>query len=352
MPLVLPVFAIDLQRKTSTGRTSSTLLNELFAAFLQVYLTDKTAVSPVIITNLLISLWAITRCLKRLRPTTLSTAAWCAITGLAIAAAAQSIELINPAQSTGWVDLGWYFAAVVLLCPGIAVLGARRPGASAWAFFVLLPLVLVLMWPAVASFQVARPTDPIEIEVPALVGFGLVLIMSGGNYFGTRYTLSMLYYAAAIVLLVAPMSAAVPDVFPERSTARFIASLAILLAIAETNRRSKAVADGGISRLDVLWFDFMDSFGMVWAKRVMDRINESARHEKWTMQLELHGFVPLVESPPVEEMLRTEERIEHSFRWLLKRFVDPAWIDARLQASSAGQTQPDEKPASSNTEEN
>ena len=317
-------------------------INGLIAAFLQVYLTEKTAVSPVIITNLLISLWAVARSLKRLRQTTLPTAAWCAIVGLMLAAVAQSIELINPAQSTGTVDLGWYFAAVVLLCPGIAVLGARRPGASAWAFFVLLPLVLVLMWPAVASFQVARPADPIEIEVPALVGLGLVLIMSGGNYFGTRYTLSTFFYAAAIVLLVAPMSAAVPDFFPERTTARFMASLAILLAIAETNRRSKPVPDDGISRLDVLWFDFMDSFGMVWAKRVMDRINESALHEKWVMQLELHGFVPLAESPTAEELLRTEERIEHTFRWLLKRFVDPEWIDARLQSPSVGQAPPDE----------
>tara|TARA_R110002072_G_scaffold302603_1_gene486641 strand:+ start:98497 stop:99426 length:930 start_codon:yes stop_codon:yes gene_type:complete len=299
-------------------------------------------VSAVIVANLTISLWVVAGSLKRLRSTTLPTAAWCAMTGLGSAAVAQSIELINPAQSTGWVDLGWYFAAVVLLCPGIAVLGARRPGASAWAFFVLLPLVLVLMWPAVASFQVARPTDPIEIEVPALVGFGLVLIMSGGNYFGTRYTLSTLYYAAAIVLLVAPMSAAVPDIFPERSTARFIASLAILLAIAETHRRSKAAAEVGISRLDVLWFDFMDSFGMVWAKRVMDRINESARHEKWTMQLELHGFVPFAESPSADEMLRTKGRIEHTFRFLLKRFVDPEWIDIRLRTTPAGQAPPDE----------
>ena len=183
--------------------------------------------SPVIITNLLISLWLVVRSLKRLRQTTLPTAAWCAIAGLGIATAAQSIELANPEPVNGWVDLSWYFAAVVLLCPGIAVLGARRPGASAWAFFVLLPLVLVLMWPAVASFQVARPAELIEIEVPALVGFGLVLIMSGGNYFGTRYTLSTFFYAAAVVLLVAPMSAAVPDFFPERTTARFMASLAI-----------------------------------------------------------------------------------------------------------------------------
>lgn len=298
--------------------------------------------SPVIICNLLISLWLVARSLKPLRQTTLPTAAWCAIAGLAIAVAAQSIELANPEHAIGWVDLGWYFAAVMLLCPGIAVLGARRPGASAWTFFVLLPLVLVLMWPAVASFQVARPTDPIEIEVPALVGFGLVLIMSGGNYFGTRYTASTLYYAAAIVFLVAPMSAAVPDVFPERATARFIASLAILLAIAETNRRSNPAPDDGISRLDVLWFDFMDSFGMVWAKRVMDRVNETARHEKWALHLELHGFVPTAESPSAEELRRTHERIEHTFRFLLKRFVDPEWINERLQAPPVSQAPPDE----------
>lgn len=303
--------------------------------------------SIVIIANLLISLWVVARSLRRLGETTLPTAAWCAISGLAIAVAAQSIELVHPAQSNGWVDLGWYFAAVGLLCPGIAVLGARRPGASAWAFFVLLPLVLVLMWPAVASFQVARPADPIEIEVPALVGFGLVLIMSGGNYFGTRYTLSTFYYAAAIVLIVVPMSVAAPDFFPERSTARFMATLGFLLAIAETSRRSKPILTDEISRFDILWFDFMDSFGMVWAKRVMDRVNESARHEKWAMRLELHGFVPtaeppVAESPTADELLRMEERIEHTFRWLLKRFVNPEWIDARLAKPAESQVLPDE----------
>ena len=308
--------------------------------------------TAVIIANLLISLWVVAHSLKRLRQTTLPTATWWAMGGLVIAIVAQSIELANPDQANGWVDLGWYFAAVVLLCPGIAVLGARRPGASVWAFFVLLPLVLVLMWPAVASFQVARPAEPIEIEVPALLGFGLVLIMSGGNYFGTRYTMSTFYYAGAIVLLVVPMSVASPDFFPERSTSRFIASLGFLLAISETNRRSKAESDDEISRFDVLWFDFMDSFGMVWAKRVMDRVNESARHEKWAMHLELHGFVPIAESPSADELLHTEKRIEHTFRWLLKRFVDPEWIDARLQEPTAGQALSDEEANSPPLEKN
>jgi len=333
-------FALEFDRKHWQSQWHTLQWDDL--SLLQLFMTRNTALSPVIICNLLISLWLVARSLKRLRQTTLPTAAWCAITGLMLAVVAQSIELIDPAQSTGWVDLGWYFAAVVLLCPGIAVLGARRPGASAWAFFVLLPLVLVLMWPAVASFQVARPADSIEIEVPALVGFGLVLVMSGGNYFGTRYTMPTFYYAAAIVLLVVPMSVAAPDFFPERSMARFMASLGFLLAIGEASSRSNAAPNDEISRFDVLWFDFMDSFGMVWAKRVMDRVNESARHEKWAMHLELHGFVPIAEPPSADELLRTDERIEHTFRWLMKRFVDPEWIDARLQEPTAGQAPSDE----------
>ena len=282
--------------------------------------------SIVIIANLLISLWIVAAGLRCLRPTTLTTAVRWAMGGLAVAAVAQSIEIVQPSKLNGWVDLGWYFSAVVLLCPGIAVLGARRPGASAWAFFVLLPLVLVLMWPAVASFQMGRPTVPLEIELPALVGFGLVLLMAGGNYFGTRYTMSTLYYATSIVLILVPMSVVAPDFFPERHTARFIASLGMLLTLAETNRRARPIASDSVSRFDVLWFDFMDSFGMVWAKRVMDRVNESARHEKWSMRLELCGFVPMAETPSADDHRRTEERIEHTFRWLLKRFVNPEWL--------------------------
>lgn len=310
--------------------------------------------SALILGNIAICLWFAVRSLRKLRPTTLPTAARCTVAGLLIALVTQSIEVLNHAPLNGWIDLGWYFAAVILLCPGIAVLGARRPGAGAWAVFVLLPLVLVLMWPAVASFQAARPTEPFEMEVPALVGFTLVLIMSAGNYFGTRYTLPTFYYATAIVLLVAPMSAAVPDVFPERHTARFLASLGFLLAIAETVRRSGAVPDEETSRFDTLWFDFMDSFGMVWAKRVMDRLNDSARHEKWAKRLELHGFIPVASSPTLDETERTNERIEHTLRFLLKRFVDPEWIDARLQPHVVEPTPapPDETLSSTSSTQN
>ena len=114
-------------------------------------------------------------------------------------------------EHSGWCDLLNYSVAVVMLCPGIAVLGARRPGATAWGFFVLIPLVLVLMWPAAASVRTLKSGAPLELEVPAVLGFAVVLVMSSGDYFGTRYTLPTMLFAAAEILLVAPLSSAVPQ---------------------------------------------------------------------------------------------------------------------------------------------
>ncbi|MCA9112443.1 MAG: hypothetical protein KDA52_20980, partial [Planctomycetaceae bacterium] len=44
-------------------------------------------------------------------------------------------------------DLLWYAVSLISLCPGIAVLGARRPGSAAWTWFVVLPMLAVLGWP-------------------------------------------------------------------------------------------------------------------------------------------------------------------------------------------------------------
>jgi hypothetical protein len=88
-------------------------------------------------------------------------------------------------------------------------------------------------------------------------------------------------------------------------------------------------------RFDRIWFDFLDQFGIVWARRIQDRINEMARREKWSVRLELDGFVDdqaiLISTRSVDPAIET--RIEHTTRWLLRRFVDTTWIDARIGAN-------------------
>lgn len=287
---------------------------------------------------LLVTAGFLLRALKRLRGTTLTTAAWWGLTGTMIAVIAQTVELMNDTARSGWIDLTWYLSAVVLLCPGIAVLGARRPNAAVWAFFILVPLVLVMMWPALASTRVLKAGVPLELEEPALIGFAIVLVMATGNYFGTRYTLPAILYAAGLVLIVAPMSATVPDMFPGRELARLQASVSLCCAAGLATSRARPWNGPDVYRFDRLWIDFVDTFGMVWAKRVMDRVNESARHEKWTKHLDWLGFAPNGEAATSEENHRTEERIEHTLRWLLKRFVSEEWVDARVNAPDSTNT--------------
>ena len=113
------------------------------------------------------------------------------------------------------------------------------------------------------------------------------------------------------------------------------------------------------NRFDRLWFDFFDTFGIVWGRRIQDRVNFIASKENWPSRLELDGFVWSDESEPVipgvgiesanlqnlqqdtqhqdTNVTRIESRVEYTFRWLLRRFVDPAWIDERLGVNSQPQ---------------
>ena len=273
---------------------------------------------------------------RRLRGTTLVTASCWALAGLVTACGATLHEINTGGDHPAVSDFAWYFSAILLLCPGIAVLGARKPGAAAWSWFVLLPLVLVLLWPAVASTSLQNADHHLELEGPAMIGFAVVLVMSSGNYFGTRYTLPSLLFGASVALFVGPLSPLTSGLLPSINVSRLVGSLLLSVATLITLGRSRlpvSSPDGETSPLDVLWFEFVDTFGMVWAKRVMDRVNQSAAHEKWVGRLELHGFVWQPDCSD-EDRTRTQERLDHTLRWLLKRFVDPAWIDRRSKSDA------------------
>jgi len=307
---------------------------------------------------LLVCAGLVLRTLARLRGTTLTTAAGWALAGLLLVAAGAGLPLLMPPDQSGRADLLMYAAAVVLLCPGIAVLGARRPGAAVWSCFVLIPLCLVLMWPAAASTRVLRLGTPLELETPALLGFGLVLIMSAGNYLGTRHSLATVLYAAALALLIAPLSAPLRGSFPDRKIAWLAGTVALTGALLRVRRRARGTAGfsgaggtmaadgvlgstapqpasgGGQDGWDRIWQDFVDGWGTVWSRRVMDRLNEFARHEHWCVRLDWHGFEWQTDAS-AQDRLKTLERLDHSLRWLLKRFVDSDWINRRLTAPPA-----------------
>ena len=272
-------------------------------------------------------LWALR---KQTASTTVVSAADWAIAAWAAWIMAAATDWLPSAANTRWSDHLWYTAAVLTLTPFTAVLGARRPGTRVWTAFVILPLILVLEWPAVSSWAGSWPPRNLELEAPALAAVGLVLIMGTGNYLGTRYAWPVLGITCAVPLLLMPLTGhAFSPAWPPGAW-RAAACLSLALCVLWIGR--KAPRRPPPTDLDRLWIDFRDLFGVAWAHRVQAQINATAAQEHWPVRLELHGRVQ-PEGISADQALSeaTRVQIERALRWSLRRFVDADWIDIRLR---------------------
>ncbi|MEK6257807.1 MAG: hypothetical protein AABP62_04225 [Planctomycetota bacterium] len=293
-------------------------------------MTPPTAIIGVIVALGLALAWrAILRARRAVRATTLPAAWLWSVSALALWTVSWVSDHGLRVASSSVADHLWYASAVLALCPPIAVLGSRRPGTRVWTWFIQFPLLLVLGWPVLSLWLQGSEVRGLQLETPQLVAFVLVLIMGAGNYCGTRFTLPILGYAAACGILAVSSSVSCPDWLADRWWARQWATgllaMAMILAGRTGSRGSRTT-----SRFDRLWLDFFDAFGVVWGRRIQDRVNFIAQKEQWPARLELHGFVWTDTPADSSDRAAIEARIEHTFRWLLRRFVDPSWIDERI----------------------
>jgi hypothetical protein len=219
----------------------------------------------------------------------------------------------------------WYLVAILGLCPPISVLGAKRPGSRVWAAFVVMPLLLVFSWPALVGWVHGVPPERLQLETPMLLGYGLVLIMGHGNYLGTRNSLPSLLMALALGWLVWQFAES-PE--PEHAP-RPIGPTLLFVSAVIIGRFVTSPPEKDLSGSDRLWRDFQDLYGIVWAKRVLDRLNITAQQEQWSAHLEISGLV-WNPNPTAAQTEHTVKRLDHAFRWLLRRFVDTSWIEQRL----------------------
>lgn len=276
---------------------------------------------------------------RALRGTTLRTAWGWAAAALVLWTAVWTADVLVAAIPPVLTDQLWYAVSLVMLCSLVAVLGARSPGARVWSWFVLLPLLLVLGWPAMTAWYAGVPTNRLHLELPALLGYGLVLLMSAGNYLGTRFSLPAILLAAALALLVVPLATTGLGFLSESEPTRLWATIALAASAVLALKQAASVArpasdseqDATLRPFNGLWIEFRDCFGIVWAKRILERVNDRAQAEGWPARLHMEGLV--WSRDHVDEQTRrwTAERIDHTLRWLLRRFVDPEWIDARLK---------------------
>lgn len=226
---------------------------------------------------------------------------------------------------TGTIDLLWYSVAILLLLPPIAVLGARRPIDRVWPWFVLLPLAGVFAWPVLSALGRGHLPVTWNIEEPMLVAYLLVLVMGAGNYLGLRHTLPALLWIASLALLVGPLCPLTAKVLPTAPAGRLFATLTLAvggwLTLTGAKPRNR-------SCLDLLWRDFRDTFGIVWARRVQERFNDTMRQQGHPVRLGIDG---LEEAEGASDIPPDGlSAAETALRWLLQKFVDREWIEARV----------------------
>ena len=260
------------------------------------------------------------------RGTTLTTTAnWGLLVAIAWVAAA-IMTVIWPGRAEVR-DQFWYWTAVVSVVPPMAVLGAKRPGSEAWNFFVLVPLIFVLGWPALTVWT-GRGPEALRVEAPVLIGFVLVLVMGCGNYVASRLAFPALLYALGVVFVLAPCSTASAAIGISGESFRLLGALAMWSSTTLGGwllSRPSTVARGP----DRVWNDFRELFGIVWMKRAMDRINEEfADREQWPARLGTEGLEWLT-PPTAEQRQQVEARWTYALHWLLRRFVDEDWIKER-----------------------
>lgn len=231
-----------------------------------------------------------------------------------------------------------YFAATMLLTPLVTILGARRPGISAWHWFVVLPMVLVLQWPAISQLTGNHWRAPIELSAPSMMGIVIVLIMSAGTLLGTSSTnFAMLYASGIVILLMSVMS-----LTWGRTCVTHLAAVLVLLALWMARRNLLnnlhhiQTSETTSQRTQAVWSLFSSLHGFAWMRRVQERINQFAPRERWTVLLTASGFqrsngTVNLEQP--EDEPRDDELTQplEAFIWVLARFADETWLQQTLQ---------------------
>lgn len=287
--------------------------------------------SPAVLGYLAAAVWALLAVAilagrVKVRETTLS-GPWC--WALAACAALAIVELLAAASAIVPDHIAaWRFlAAVGIFSPWMSVLGAKRPQDQAW-HFVVASLWGIQALPA-AEVLVLRPGQTLAI-VDARAWFLLLLVLLAALvYLPTRFALSALLAAAAQAVLVWPF---LPWSKGAENSARSVLLAGVLMLCAFAAARFVAQRTGRERSLNRLWLDFRDSFGGLWAARVLERVNAAAVMYAWPFRLGWNGFqnaddaAPLAEIPP-----QYASDVRQTLINLLRRFVSNAWIDARWE---------------------
>jgi hypothetical protein len=260
--------------------------------------------------------------------TTLS-AAWCwaGASLTALAAAELAIAWLAGETPPAWVSHLRYCAAVTTFAPVMAVLGAKRPQNRAWQLIVLA-LLAILILPSVQAL-LFRAGEPLALHM-ARRGFLAILVGMGlMNYIATRFGVSSLLFAAAQVVFLGD---ALPGIGEHTSAWRPVIGMALAILALGLVAVGLPRARTAVRPFDRCWIDFRDAFGVVWALRVLERVNATAAANHWPARLTWRGIRAMGGDDAAGAGLsdEVEQAMLKNFKSLLRRFVESEWIEERL----------------------
>ena len=224
----------------------------------------------------------------------LAWAAWCAF-------------LFAALRSSAGLESKAYLALCLTGCAGVAVLGARRPGATAWNF-VVVGLLAVNLLPLIESLMRGGNLDLDAFRATCVAGTVAVGIL---NYLPTRL-------APAAILLLVGGTLAFSAIVTEGAEVRLLIGSFLVSCVPWVAYVSFLSRKPAGSEFDYTWFDFRDRYGFVWAQRVRDQFNRSAAHSAWPVILRWQGLrlKPGAEMPDE----KVQQEIVSTLKALLKRF--------------------------------
>jgi hypothetical protein len=164
-------------------------------------------------------------------------------------------------------------------CAGVAVLGARRPGVTAWNF-VVVGLLAVLLLP------ILNGLGELRLESAQELFLGVTLLVPLLNYLPTRLGPGVLLAAAGCGLEMARLiEPASPAWFRP-------VGLGLLAGGPWTAWAGQWKRGSSATEFDRLWLSYRDRFGFVWGQRLREQFNRAADHAGFPVVLRWKGLQP------------------------------------------------------------
>ncbi|NBV44302.1 MAG: hypothetical protein EBR86_01330 [Planctomycetia bacterium] len=269
--------------------------------------------------------------IHRVRGTTAVPAAWWAVAaGVALAADGwatvpeDGAEAALTCRRLGVVAIG--------LCPGMSLLGAKRPQHGVWQAIVA-SLAVVILLPA-ASAVLIRPGSPPDVHLVTRCLVGALLLLGWLNHAATHRAIPVAGLVIGQMLLARTFLPGGAGVVIRGDALDMVAAVLLASAAAAAaawpgsprrkagGARERSAASSFATLVAPAWEAFRETFGAAWTLRVAERFDAAAREHGWPCHLGWRGCEAGQGGPP--DWPRDARR---TFVALLRRFVTTAWLE-------------------------